>query len=159
MRSRFVEVRALFDTGVLSTLSSSSSSSLSSPADASLRSFLPLFVDTMFESNIKLSDGKILSHCQVNAHNHSHAHRNQDWRQVIAALDELSVSYDCHSGLCPSPAFSSGAFEQLLCINLRFEIEHYQEAIEWLRNAVQGVQVRTGIDTIVVNLHSIHISG
>ncbi|PRP76487.1 hypothetical protein PROFUN_15157 [Planoprotostelium fungivorum] len=102
VKSSFVSIMLTADTSVL---------------DDDLRSYLELYIETVFESPIKRK-GAIIGH-----------------EQVVEELLRDTITYSIGLGYGHS-TFSCGVFSQMLMIEIKVEISKYRLGIHWLQELI-----------------------
>eukprot|EP01012_Entosiphon_sulcatum_P051926 TRINITY_DN7130_c0_g1_i5.p1 TRINITY_DN7130_c0_g1~~TRINITY_DN7130_c0_g1_i5.p1 ORF type:complete len:865 (+),score=132.53 TRINITY_DN7130_c0_g1_i5:515-3109(+) len=127
VRSAFVGFRAMLSTEGLSD---------------TLRKYIPLFLDIMFECPI-IRDGVEKAH-----------------EEVVAQLTADSVSYSNDIGFGSAGNFSAGSFSNYLTINLKFEQSKYAAGAQWVADLLwfsvfTEERVRIGISRLLDDAPSV----
>ena len=81
-----------------------------------LRIYLPLMLESLFESPIRKNDKLI------------------PYEDVIEQLNNDTVSFSSSLGLGSKPLFKCGPYSHTISVMLQVEIAKYETGIEWLRD-------------------------
>lgn len=136
VRSEFIEVSIWLDTSSLPT---------------ALRLHLPVFLDSLFELPVRLSDGEILPYEEVA-------------RQLASDAVYFWVGLGSPQDRVSSGSFETGSFSEMVCLKIQVEASKYHLAALWVQRLLYQTEfsverLRTSCTRLLAELPSVRRDG